>query len=65
MLNPSNYVDAARRAGYSLKRCVRPLLADEVLLRHDHRLTHNALLLRAVAEESGSPRDLVVTVVRE
>ena len=32
MLQPDSYVQAARRTGFSLKRLVRPLLADEALL---------------------------------
>lgn len=52
MLQPESYVEAARRAGFSLKRLVRPFLADEALLRHDPRITHNALFLRAVSIEA-------------
>jgi predicted nucleic acid-binding protein/tetratricopeptide (TPR) repeat protein len=56
MLQPDSYVQAAQRAGFSLRRLVRPLLADEALLQHDLRITHNARLLRAVAV--AAPGDL-------
>jgi predicted nucleic acid-binding protein len=56
MLQPDSYVEAARRGGFSVKRLIRPLLADEALLKHDPRILHNARLLRAIAVEA--PDDL-------
>jgi tetratricopeptide (TPR) repeat protein len=51
-LQPAAYVDVARRAAFDVNRCVRPLLADEALLRVEPRFVHNAHLLAAVAEEA-------------
>jgi tetratricopeptide (TPR) repeat protein len=51
LLQPREYVEAARRTGFDVDRCLRPLLADEVLLRVDPRIAHNAQLLAAVARE--------------
>lgn len=51
-LSPELYVATARRARFSLNRCGRALLADEVMLRADARVEHNARLLAALATES-------------
>ena len=64
-LEPDAYVDVARRAQFDLGRCGRALLADEVLLRADTRLLHNARLLAAIADEA--PQQLqpwAVAIVR-
>ena len=50
--DPDNYVDAARRRGFELESCLRPLLADEAILSVDLRLPHNAELLATVAAEA-------------
>jgi tetratricopeptide (TPR) repeat protein len=51
-LEPGRYVDAARRAGFDLMRIGAGLLNDEAILRADPRITHNSLLLAALADEA-------------
>ena len=51
-IDPGLYVAYARRMNFDLGRCLRPLLADEVMLRADPRIAHNALLLVTIADEA-------------
>jgi predicted nucleic acid-binding protein len=51
-LEPAAYVDVARRTGFDIDRCARPLLADEALMRADLRIVQNARLLGAIAAEA-------------
>ena len=37
---------------FDLARCLRPLLSDELLLRADPRIAHNATLLATIADEA-------------